>query len=333
MVPLFVIAFAVILLGLVWGSGFLIPLFIAVLVWNILSAIVEGFERLFLPRWLAMVLSILLVGLIGTFVFHVIAGQIDAVSAAWPNYVKRFEELLSEAVSAVGPDVASRVRETMAQFDLTSSIRSFLGSAQTFLVGLLLVLLYSAFLFVEARHAPQKIRTIFGTGDGADDVAEILSHMSSSLRQYFGVKTVMSVLTGLGSYVVLRLVGLDFPETWAFLIFLLNYIPNIGSTIAVILPALLALVQFDEIWPFAVISIGLTGLQLTIGNIIEPMFLGRTLNLSPFIVIVSLVFWGTIWGVVGMFLAVPITVFILIVCRNIPQLRWIAVLLSNDGKL
>lgn len=331
--PLYILATAAVLLGLFWGSSFLIPLVIALIVWNILGAVVEGFERLGFPRWLAMILSFTLVGLVCTFVFQVISGQIDAVIAAWPEYVKRVEALIAQAAMAVGPDIAGEVREFLTHMDFAQPIGSILGSAQSFFVSFALVVIYVAFLFVEARHVPEKISAIFGVGADADNVSEIFSSMSSSLRRYFGIKTVMSIVTGLGSYVILKYVGLDFPETWAFLIFLLNFIPNVGSTVAVLLPAMLALVQFDVIWPFAVIAIALASLQLVVGNILEPMFLGRTLNLSPFVVILSLVFWGMIWGVVGMFLAVPITVFILIVCQYMPSWRWVAVLLSNDGKL
>lgn len=331
--PLFICAFAAVLLGLVWGAGFLIPLVIAVFVWNILSAIIEAFERMHFPRWLASIISITLVVLVCTFVFQVIASQIDAVVVSWPYYVRRVETLLAEAAMAVGPDIASKVREALSHFDFSSGIGRILGSAQSFLVSLGLVLIYCAFLFVEARHAPAKIHSIVGGANNKDDVEEILASMSTSLRRYFGVKTVLSILTALGSYAILEMLGLDFAETWAFLVFLLNFIPNVGPTIAVALPALLALIQFDQLWPFAIISIGLTVIQVVVGNIIEPMFLGRTLNVSPFVVIVSLVFWGTIWGVVGMFLAVPITVFVLIVGQYMPRWRWVAVLLSKEGKL
>lgn len=331
--PIYIIAFGVILTGLVMGSGFLIPLAIAILIWNILSAIIGVFERVYLPRWLATILSVVLVVWVISFLFHVLAGQADAVREVWPEYVRRIQELFSDLSAKAGADFERDMRAALEKIDLSSQIGAFLGSARSFLTGLILAVLYSGFMFVEARYLPGKIRAIAGSDKDADEVSRILGAMSDSLRSYFGVKTVMSLLVSLVSYAVFKGIGLDFAETWAFLVFLLNFIPNVGSVIAVIFPALLALVQFDQIWPFLMISMVLTAVQMVIGNVVEPMFMGKTLNLSPFVVMVSLVFWGVIWGVIGMFLAVPITVFVMIVCAYLPGLRWIAILLSKEGKL
>jgi AI-2 transport protein TqsA len=124
-----------------------------------------------------------------------------------------------------------------------------------------------------------------------------------------------------------------FTETWALLIFVLNYIPNIGSIVAVAFPALLALVQFETLGPFIILVISLTTIQLAIGSVLEPMLMGNTLNMSPLAIILGLAFWGTIWGIVGMFLSVPIMVMVMIVCAHVPSWRWMAILLSKDGQI
>ncbi|MEO1224292.1 MAG: AI-2E family transporter, partial [Pseudomonadota bacterium] len=147
------------------------------------------------------------------------------------------------------------------------------------------------------------------------------------------VKTLTSLMTGLASYTVLRLVGVDFAETLALIIFLLNYIPNIGSILGIVFPAMIALVQFDTLAPFLIATPILIAIQVIIGNLVEPMLMGRSLNLSSFVIILALVFWGVIWGIPGMFLSVPITVVALIVCSHIRGARWIAILLSKDGQI
>jgi AI-2 transport protein TqsA len=167
----------------------------------------------------------------------------------------------------------------------------------------------------------------------AQDTASLFATIAQSVRRYIWIKTVVSVLTGVMCYAVLRWLGIDFAETWALLIFLLNYIPNIGSIVAVAFPALLALVQFETPGPFVVLVLSLTAIQLAIGSVLEPMLMGSTLNVSPFAIILSLTFWGTIWGVVGMFLSVPILVAIMIVCAHVPTWRWVAILLSKDGRI
>jgi predicted PurR-regulated permease PerM len=129
------------------------------------------------------------------------------------------------------------------------------------------------------------------------------------------------------------MIGVDFAETWTLLIFLLNYIPSIGSILGVIFTAMLVLLQFDTLWQFFIIAVLLSSAQLIIGNVNEPTFMGRTLNLSPFVVIASLAFWSTLWGPVGAFLSVPLTTTLVIACSHVPSFRWIAVLLSADGQI
>jgi predicted PurR-regulated permease PerM len=107
----------------------------------------------------------------------------------------------------------------------------------------------------------------------------------------------------------------------------------VGAVLGVAFPALLALVQFTTLGPFLAIAIGLTSVQALIGNVVEPMLMGRSLNMSSFAIVLKLTFWGTIWGFVGMFLSVPIMVLIMIVCANVPSWRWVALLLSKDGQI
>jgi AI-2 transport protein TqsA len=140
-------------------------------------------------------------------------------------------------------------------------------------------------------------------------------------------------LTSLASWVLMYSVGLDFAAFWALLIFVLNFIPNIGSLVATIFPSLLALIQFDTLTPFLVILIGVGSIQMLVGNVLEPQLMGRSLNVSPLVIILSLVVWSFMWGIPGMFLAVPVTVIVMIVFYNFDSTRWIALLMSQDGRL
>jgi len=125
---------------------------------------------------------------------------------------------------------------------------------------------------------------------------------------------------------------LDLAEFWALLIFALNYIPYIGAWLGVIFPTLLAAAQFGDPGRVFGIAAALAVVQFTTGSVLEPRVMGRGLNLSPVIMLLSLAFWGTVWGVVGMLLAVPLMVVIMIVCAHVDSLRPVAVLLSADGK-
>ena len=151
-------------------------------------------------------------------------------------------------------------------------------------------------------------------------------------RRYAYIFSLALMLAGVVSVVMkggFRL-GVDFAEIWAVIIFLLNYIPSIGSVLGVVFPALLALVQFDTLEPFLIIVCVLAVIQFVIGNVIEPMMMGRSFNLGAFTVIVALMFWSAIWGIAGAFLAVPITAAFVILCREVEGWQWIAVLLSKE---
>lgn len=324
--------------GLVYGSPILIPLAVALFLSAVLQASIEGFRHVQLgsyrlPPSLAVILGVgsVLLGLY--LIVSVLLGQIDALSAAWPRYVSRLEAILSGLAEWLGPAGASKMKEMISEIDLARRIPGLLSSTQSLLVSSFLVCAYMGFLFAEQGSVKTKVSALFPDKARADETVEILSKMSTSVQRYIWIKSIVSVLTGTCSYVVLRWLGVDFAETWALLIFTLNYIPNIGSILAVTFPALIALVQFDTPATFLILVTTLTAIQIAIGNILEPVLMGKTLNMSPLAIIVNLAFWGLIWGVAGMFLSVPILVIIIIVCSNVPSWRWVAVLLSRDGTI
>jgi predicted PurR-regulated permease PerM len=333
-----VIVFGVVIAGLVYGRAFLVPLAIAIFLWNVLEAMIQGFASAELgsyrlPRWLATILGFAAVALGLYLVFSVLLGQADAVSAAWPRYVARFESIVSDLTQWLGPERSAKLKEAVAAIDLTRQIPALLSSTQSIATSLLLVLAYVGFLFAESGYVDGKIAAMFPDERRARDMALLFATISKSVQSYIWIKTLMSVLTGVACYAVLRLLGIDFAETWALLIFVLNYIPNIGSIVGVAFPAVLALVQFETLGPFLFLVASLTAIQLAIGSVLEPMLMGKSLNMSPFAIILGLAFWGTLWGVVGMFLSVPILVVTMIVCAHVPSWRWAAILLSKDGRI
>jgi AI-2 transport protein TqsA len=192
-------------------------------------------------------------------------------------------------------------------------------------------LLYTAFLLGERGTLKSKLALLVPNKADYDDLNSVLSSVGLGIRRYLSIKTVVSSGVGVLTFVVLKLYGADFAELLGLLAFALNFIPVIGSAIAVVVPVIIALMQFDTIYPALQIALLLACVQFLIGNVIEPKMMGRTLNLSPFVIIVSLTLWTTIWGLVGAFLSVPITASAVIICRNIQPMRWIAILLSTDG--
>lgn len=333
-----IIAVGVVLAGLVYGRTFLVPLAISILIWNLLEAMIERFATLRLgsfqvPKWLAALLGIAVV-LLGLYlVVWILLSQVDAVAAAWPRYVARLQTIIGDLTQWLGAEQSEKIRKAFAEIDVTRRLPAAFASAQSFVVTLLLIMAYVGFLFVESAYMRQKIIAMFPDTRRGEDARKMLNAVSESVRRYISVKTGVSALTGICCYVVMRLIGIDFAATWALLIFFLNFIPNIGSIVGVSLPALVALVQFDTLGPFVLVVVLLTSINLTIGSVLEPMLMGKSLNMSPFAIILSLAFWGMIWGIVGMFLSVPIMVLVMIICAHIPGWRWVAVLLSKDGNI
>lgn len=324
---------AILIVGLVFGRPFLIPIVIAILITILLGAGADRLKRLGLPEPLATMSAVLILLFGITVVFNVLAAQADAVTLAWPRYIERLNVMADQLLRWAGPQAASRVNEAVTNLDLVRQIPGVVGSAGGVLVNTVLVTIYVGFLLAERGRLSAKIELFFDNTEHAGEMQRAVTDIGQSIRRYLSIKTIMSLLTGAVSYAVLKIVGVDFAETWALIIFLLNYIPSVGAIIGVVFPALLALIQFDTFWPFFIVAVLLALVQLIIGNIMEPSLMGRTLNLSPFVVIASLAFWAMIWGIVGAFLSVPLTTALIIICSHIPTLRWVAILLSADGRL
>jgi len=277
--------------------------------------------------------SIAAVGLVLYLVALILLAQGEAIAAAWPRYEERLKSIVADFAKWLGPEYSAKVREVLGKIDLTKHAAGVFVTAQSLVLNGFLVVLYVGFLLAERDHVSEKIAALFPEGTQARETDRMLSAISAGIRSYIWIKTLVSIITGVLSYAVLRSVGVDFAETWALLIFVLNYIPNVGSIVAVIFPTLLALVQFDTFVPFLIVAVGLTTIQMIIGNIMDPMLMGRSLNMSSFAILLLLAFWGTVWGVVGMFLSVPLMMLIMIVCANVPSWRWVAILLSKDGRI
>lgn len=328
----------ILILGLYFGSGFLIPLAAALLSFVLLTAVIDWIAHLRpgghqIPRWLAHVLGLLLIllGLGG--IATILAGQASDVVAAIPRYQERFGQIISRAAQLAGEDLTLRATIEIKQLNLSGVVAKLVGSAGSFLTGFILVLIYIPFMMAERAPMRKKIALAAASRQAALEFGQVLKSISAGLQRYIGIKTAVSLLTGTLSYAVMKPVGLDFAETWAVLVFALNFIPTLGSALAVAIPAIVALVQFETLPPFLIIVFGCGAIQFVIGNILDPALTGKSLNLSPLMVILSLTFWTTIWGIPGALLSVPITVCLLIILANLPDTRSLAILMSGDGKL
>ncbi len=323
---------------LVRAKFFLIPLAIAVLLVSLIGAAIDRIVRLrlgplFIPHWLASLLTITVIGFVLMELYGFVASQIDVVLATLPTYIERGELALVRIFSLLGEDVARGVLDGFRDINVNSYLRMAAGSAGAMLTVASMLVVYVGFLFTERAHFEVKLDKLFPDAERARHVRGILLSIRRSVHHYVLVKTAVSVLTAVVCYVVMRLFRLDFAELLALLTFLLNFIPTLGTIIATALPVLVGLVQFDALLPVLSLLAAIGAVQFVLGNILDPMLMGRALQMSPFVIILSLTVWSAIWGVPGMFLAVPLMAMIMIVCGHIDALRPVAVLLSRDGEL
>lgn len=212
---------------------------------------------------------------------------------------------------------------------VTSFVTSGFGTFISFLSTTFLILLFMLFILAGSGELAQKVRYAFPP-TYADRIAVLVSNVDHQVRQYLVTKTLISLGTGAMTWIILLILGVDFPLVWGFVAFVLNYIPNIGSTIAVLFPFALSILQFDSLLIPLAVMIGLGTIQMSLGNIIEPRIMGFSLNLSPLLIIVSLIFWGWLWGLWGMILAVPLTATIKIGLENMETTRAFSILMSSD---
>jgi len=319
--------------ALAFAEDFLRPIAIAFLVTVFITAAKDRFQRLGLSEALALSSSLLVFILVTGVAIYVLGVQVDAIGEAWPRYVDRFYELVHETSRLLGPTLSAKLGETYAKLDLTKTVPGLLGSAGGILGNFLLIGLYVGFMLAERGALSSKLTSLFERPEHAAKARDTALEIIGGIRDYIWMKTLISAFTATVSYAVLKLLGVDFAETWALLIFVLDYIPNIGSVLGILFPAVLALIQFDTSWQFLVIAVLLTSTQFIFGNVVQPAFMGRSLNLSALVVIVSLAFWGTLWELTGALLSVPLTAAIAIACSKIPSWRWFAVLVSKDGRI
>lgn len=327
------LASAVVLVAGMKAAGGLLSLFFLALVLAILTLpVMMWLRRGGVPSPLAILISVLVVAA-GAGALLLLATQAFAeFQARYADYELRFLEIWQtgeETLAAVEfPVVGNVFADLTALFSIEAAFDFAAGTVQRVL-GLVtdtfLVLLILVFLLAEAAVFPRKLRMALGEG-GGDSMR--LTKIVREVQTYLGIKTLISLATGLTIGLFAWAIDLDFPVLLGLIGFVLNYIPTIGSVIASVPAVLLALIQFGLGSALGVGAVYL-GINTVFGNIIEPNLMGRRLGLSTLVVVLSLIFWGWVWGPLGMFLSIPLTMILKILLENTPDLRWMAVLLGK----
>lgn len=321
----FILSSAALLGLIIVGRELLVPLVFAMLLWAVLNAMTDFLVSYGAPRWLAWTGSISLV-VAGMYLMARIFGDEAAgLAAAMPGYAAKLQTITTQLLAPL------RIKVDLGHLFSAQQVASFLASAAASVGGSLFafmeVLIYVGFLLAEQGNMAHKLALLQRDPDRHTEVKEVVRTLARQVQSYLGVCTGLSAVMAIATYVLLRALGVEFAGFWALVLFVVTYIPTVGA-VGVVLPALMALVQFGEFWQAGVIIVILGLLHFLLMNVAETVILGQTLNLSPFAIIVALAFWGLCWGAAGLFLAVPVTGAIAIMCGHIDGLRWISVLLA-----
>lgn len=332
------ISIAMLIAALVYGQSIIIPFVFALLIWFVVKKLRNlidkvHFVKKYIPSWIKSILASLLIFSILLFVAEILIFNIENLALSYENYIPNIEVVANRINEIFKIDLKEEITNLPNKFAFENYLTSLLNSLSEVLGDMVMIVFYTVFLFVEESLFGEKLKLMFTTKERLDKYLQIIKKVDKSMSSYISLKSLISLLTTTLSYFILLGVGIDSPLFWAFLIFIFNFIPSVGPILGTILPAIFSLLQFGEFVPFLVILFGVGTIAVLVGSFVEPKLMGNTLNISPLVAILSLAIWGSIWGIIGMLLSVPITVALIIVLSQFPQTRSMAILLSERGRV
>jgi AI-2 transport protein TqsA len=322
-------SFTVIIAGIKISSQIVIILFLAIFISSIFSSLLNVLKKKNIPRVFSYFIILLIVTTIGLMLAYVINISLNDFITNLPAYEEKFKMMVLNSIHYVenlGLKIdKAKIMETLNFSSFFGFTTNIIGSIGTFLSKFLLVIIGVAFILAESKSFQIKLRVIFRNNAKK---LERFNLFSFNIQKYFVVKSFTSFFTGFIITIVLLFFGVDYPILWGVIAMLFNFIPVVGSIIASIPAILLSLMNLDlniTIWVIVLYVI----INISISNILEPKLMGKELGLSPLVIFFSLIFWGWTLGMVGMFLAVPITMTLKIAFDSNSSTHWIGILMSD----
>lgn len=320
-------------------QAIILPLFVAVIVSFVFYPFYSFLIKKKLSSGISIVLVIISILLVTNIASLFIVTSVNSFSDEFPKYEEKFNRLYDETVDKLnisdkemqGINSFFNIKNLITDGKLTNTIKSVLTSVTGLMGNYILILFYVIFLFSEYTSIRHRVNKAFSE-EKEEKIYKILEDIFSGVKDYIAGKTLLSFMQAVVIGIILWAFGVDFFFIWAFMFFLSDFIPNIGSLITSILVMIVMLLQFESFMMPIIILIILILIQNIKGNIIEPKIFGKRLDLSPLLLFFSLIFWGYLWGIVGMILSVPIMSMIKITLMNIPATKPIAILMSNNAE-
>ena len=319
------------------------PFALAIFIWLIIDGFARWIDGLSpkVPYWMALTLALLIVALSLVGVVLIVADTGIAIANDKEQYTAKLTEIFGGLndfllkFDFIKDNVDLSAKGLDERFGLVDAVeKGMLGFAAAItgvLQNFIVIAIYVAFLFAAQSSFPKRMDDLFPDLNRRSQASKVAVRIRHSIEKYLGVQTLMSLIQTVLSYIVMVSFGLDNALFWAMVIFILNYIPIIGGILAVVMPILFAVLQFETMTKIGGLAGGLFLVQFIINNTLQPKMMGDSMNMSALVVVLSLVLWTALWGGVGAFLSAPLTVIIMIILAQFPTTRWISVLLSADG--
>ncbi len=325
-----VAAFFIILAALKSAEAIFVPIMLALFISIICAPFLVWLTQRGLPTSIAIVIILVVLFLFGTLMAIFVGASVDTLSERLPEYqqrlLERFEALIPVLVEHGFPVSRDEIMSYLSGGIMVNFARSALGSLGAMFTNVFLIVFIVIFLLLEGAVLSDKVRLAFGE-NAFKPTAGVLAFMKQ-VNKYLLIKGIISFITGTLVTLFLWWRGVDFPLMWGLVAMLMNFIPNVGSLLAAIPAVLLTLVQFGL--PDAlIVAAGYVAVNTIMGNLIEPRFMGDNLGLSPLVVFLSLIVWGWLFGIIGMFLSIPITMILKLALEHNQATKWIAVLMGS----
>lgn len=312
----------------------LVPFFVALIIIALIDGLVRALARTWPagPRWALIILTgiiivAVLLGCVGALVY----GGAQLVEQG-PALVARLDRLIAEMYGAVGAADPPHLAELVSAEAAMSVARPVVTGLGSLMASATLVVLFMGFMLASRALMAQKLKILAGGPDRAAKLRRVLEKIANGAGDYMWVQTVTGAIYAIACGVTFAIIGLQNPLFWTVVIFLLSFIPVLGAGVASIAPALFALIQFPTYWPAIAVFVAVQVFASIVGNLILPMMQADKQNIDPTISIFSIALWTLLWGVPGAFLAIPLTVMLMVVFDQFDETRWVAVLISNDGE-
>lgn len=320
---------AVIMFSARYAADIVVPFLLALFIAVVAIGPIDWLKKRGLPSAVAVGIVILVVVGLNVLIAVMLGATVDQFEQALPGYQASLAKKSQAAISWLGSygvniDKAG-IEKVLNPGMAMGFVNTVIGSLAGVMSNALLIIFTVMMMLLEAEGFPRKLARM--RSDSGEIAVQRMARIIDSMNQYVSTKTFVSLITATLVWIGLKLVDLDFAILWAFLAFALNFIPNIGSIMAAIPAILLALLQLNSGMALVVAGI-YVAINVGMGNVIEPMLMGKRVGLSPLFVFLSLIFWGWLFGPVGMLLSVPLTMVVKIIAEGSPQAQWLAIMLG-----